>query len=275
MVRKIVTAFLLGLLATGGALLPAAGTAGAASGAEHRRPAGSPYTLLQMNLCLSGVAGCFGRTQYPAVVDEAIERILAEDAEAVSLNEVCSGDVARIAEETGYQMRFATVIYRGAPFSCVKPGGRGVFGNAVLTKERITDAEDHAFVAQFGVEERRWLCATTARDLTVCTSHLSTRGSDGARAANDAQCAELASVLGGYQSERPTIFGGDVNRQDSCAAAGMWTLTDSSADQLPGIQHIYSSGEGFRSPSVEVEPATYTDHDFLLAHSYLAAPPMR
>ena len=29
-------------------------------------PAGSTYTLMQMNLCLSGLAGCYGKVAYPA-----------------------------------------------------------------------------------------------------------------------------------------------------------------------------------------------------------------
>ena len=33
--------------------------------------AGSNYTLMQMNLCLSGLAGCYGKAAYPAVVEEA------------------------------------------------------------------------------------------------------------------------------------------------------------------------------------------------------------
>src|SRR3954447_21501671 len=33
------------------------------------------YTLMQMNVCLSGFSGCNGKTAYPAVVDEAVARI--------------------------------------------------------------------------------------------------------------------------------------------------------------------------------------------------------
>ena len=231
--------------------------------AARRPAAGAPYTMLQMNLCLSGLAGCFSRTAYPAVVDEAVAAIVAQDAEAVSLNEACSGDAADIAARTGYQLRFASVIYRGAELPCVKPEGRGVFGNAVLTKERIVSSEDDAFAVQSGVEERRWICATTVRDVTACSAHLSTRGTVDAQAANDAQCAELASVLASYVGGA-TVFGGDVNRRESCAPAGWWTLTDAAASQAPGIQHVYGN-ERLASPTGTVVPAVYTDHDFLRA----------
>ena len=264
---------MLSLLA---ALLTTAALAGPAGPASAAGPedAGSPYRLLQMNLCLSGLAGCYGGTEYPKVVDEAIAEIREVDPNAVTLNEACSGDAERIAAETGYHLRFATVIYRGAPLPCRSPGDRGVFGNAVLTKEQIRTSTDRAFTTQFGSEERRWLCATTVRDVAVCATHLSVRGSDGARAANDAQCAELAQVLARYAAVGPTIFGGDVSRQDSCAGEGMWTLTDDAAAQAPGIQHIYGSAE-FRAPRAQVLPATYTDHDFLLGHTRLVPPGLR
>lgn len=231
---------------------------------------GAPYTMLQMNLCLSGVAGCYGRTAYPAVVDEAVATIVGQDAEAVSLNEACSGDAAEIAERTGYDVRFAPVIYRGAELPCVAPDGRGVFGNAVLTKERIVSARDAAFTAQSGVEERRWICATTARQVTACSAHLSTRGSVDQQVANDAQCAELTSVLASHDGA--VVFGGDVNRQQSCAPSGWWTLTDAAAAQAPGIQHVYGN-DRLGSPSSTVVAATHTDHDFLRADARLVPGP--
>ena len=230
---------------------------------------GTPYTMLQMNLCLSGLAGCYGRTAYPMVVDEAVRTIESEDAEAVSLNEACSGDADEIARRTGYQVRFATVIYRGAPLSCVRPEGRGVFGNAVLTKEKIVSSRDQAFTSQAGVEERRWICATTVRDVTACSAHLGTRGGTEAQRANDEQCAELTSVLATYADRGATVFGGDVNRQESCAPDGSWTVTDAEAAQASGIQHVYGSA-ALASPHGTVVPASYTDHDYLSVDARLA-----
>src|SRR3954471_17672205 len=90
--------------------------------------AGSTFTLLQMNLCLSGLAGCYGKVAYPAVLDEAVARIRQARPDAVTFNEACAGDVARIARETGYHLRFSRVIYRGARQQCIRPLGRGLFG---------------------------------------------------------------------------------------------------------------------------------------------------
>ncbi|MCX5401161.1 endonuclease/exonuclease/phosphatase family protein [Streptomyces sp. NBC_00102] len=233
----------------------------AASAHGHRDD--RAFSLLQMNVCSSGYAGCYARTEYPKVLDEVVERVQAHRVDAVTLNEACSADVAEIAARTGYRYRFATVIYRGAPLDCKTPTGRGVFGNAVLTKDAIRAGEDAAYSAFSGVEERRWLCVTTARRVNVCTSHLSTDG-EAADSTNSVQCSELSAVLAARG--RQTIFAGDVNRHASCAPEGMWTLTDDAATQSPGIQHVYGN---LASPEVTVEPATYTDHDAVLVRARL------
>jgi hypothetical protein len=54
------------------------------------------------------------------------------------------------------------------------------------------------------------------------------------------------------------------------APPGIWTLTDMSAYQDPGIQHVYGSG-GLSSPSAHVLRATHTDHDVLLVRAHLTA----
>src|SRR5262245_32519269 len=232
----------------------------------------APYSLLQMNLCLSGFAGCFPGTQYPSIVNEAIDLINAHQPNAVTFNEACSGDVDRIASETGYHSRFAVVLISGQPLNCRTPGARGVFGNAVMSKEAIKESADQAYTAQAGTEERRWICVATARQVNICTTHLSTTGSAAARAANDGQCLELTAVLAARAEAGPTIAGGDFNRLSGCATAGMWTLTDAGAAKLPGIQHLYGNADDFLAPQAEILPATFTDHDFLLVKTRLVPP---
>ncbi len=244
--------------------LGAAATAAAQQRESHGREG---YSLLHMNVCLSGLAGCYGGTEYPAVVDEAIDKIAATQPDAVTLNEACSGDVERIAAETGYDHRFAVVIYNGAPLPCRNPTGRGVFGNAVLTRAPIVESEEAPYAAQLGSEERRWICVTTTEDVRACTSHLSVAGSAAQRATNQAQCEELSEVLASGDRRRPTIFGGDVNRTGSCAPRAFWTERDEEAGQAPGIQHVYGSRPGLVRPRDEVLPMTYSDHDALLVHA--------
>ena len=224
---------------------------------------------MQMNLCLSGLAGCHGKVPYPAVVEEAVARIRAAHPDAVTFNEACRGDVARIARRTGYHLRFSSVVYLGERLRCVRPGGRGLFGDAVLTEAAIESADSHDFAAQAGIERRRWLCVTTQVDVDVCTAHINERTAVEV-AGNDAQCAELRMLLARRAAARTVIFGGDLNRRDSCAPDGLWTRTDRSAKQLPGLQHVYGTG-ALRSPSAEVVPASHTDHDVLLVRAVLSA----
>ena len=238
------------------------GRSSAASGAVARGPSGggSAYTLMQMNLCLSGLAACYRKVEYPAVLDEAVARIRRTHPDAVTFNEACRNDVAAIARRTGYHLRFSTVIYGGKPLPCVRPRGRGLFGDAVLTKSAISSSESREFAAEPGIERRRWLCVTTLVGVDVCTSHLD--------AGNEAQCADLAGVLTRRATARAVIFGGDLNRRTSCAPGGFWTRTDASAHQDPGLQQVYGSA-ALRSPTADVVPATHTDHDVLLAHARL------
>jgi endonuclease/exonuclease/phosphatase family metal-dependent hydrolase len=220
---------------------------------------------MQMNLCLSGLAGCYGKVAYPAGVEEAVDRIREAHPDAVTLNEACRGDVARIARRTGYHVRFSTVIYRGERLRCIHPGGRGEFGDAVLTEAAIESSQSHAFKTQAGIERRRWLCVSTRAGIDVCTAHLNAR-TPVEVAGNDAQCVELATLLARRAAERTVIFGGDVNRRDSCAPNGLWTRTDGSAAQSRGLQQVYGS-RALSSASAEVLPARHTDHDVLLVRA--------
>ena len=140
------------LAAVGCALVLALTGCSRSSGTSTAVPprAGSTYTLMQMNLCLSGLAGCHGKAAYPAVVEETVAQIRAAHPDAVTFNEACRSDVALIARRTGYHLRFSSVIYRGEPLHCVQPGGRGRFGDAVLTQAAIEATDNEDFEAQAG-----------------------------------------------------------------------------------------------------------------------------
>jgi endonuclease/exonuclease/phosphatase family metal-dependent hydrolase len=255
-------------LAVGCALVFALTGGGPSGSSVSQAREASTYTLMQMNLCLSGFARCYPKVAYPAGVQEAVARIRDAHPDAVTLNETCQGDVAQIARRTGYHLRFSTVTVSGKPLPCARPGGRGRFGDAVLTKAAIESSDSHDFEAQAGTEWRRWLCVTTRVGVDVCTAHLATR-SPTATAENDAQCAELAALLARRAATRTVLFGGDVNRRRACAPERAWTRTDGSSDQAPGLQSVYGIG-ALRSLSAGVLPATHTDHDFLVVRARLA-----
>src|SRR3954451_18058593 len=130
---------------------------------------------MHMNLGLSGLGGCYGKAAYPAVGEVAAGRIREAHPDAVTLNEGCRSDPARIARRTGYHLRFPRVIYLGEPLRCVRPGGRGLFGDAVLTEAAIETTDYRVSAVQAGIERRRCLCVTTRVRVDVCTAHLNTR----------------------------------------------------------------------------------------------------
>ena len=238
------------------------------------RPAATPsaggpaYTLMQINLCLSGLADCYrDRVDYPAALGEAVALIRRTHPDAVTVSEGCSGDVAQIARRTGYHARFSTVIYGGGPFRCIDPAGRGAFGDAVLTRAAIVQSVNRAFAAQTDIERRRWLCVKTRAGIEVCTAHLSTQSPEEI-GGNNGQCAELATILARRPPARAVVFGGDVNRAGSCAPAGFWTRTDASAGHSPGLQQVYGS-RALRRPEAAVLPFAHSDHDVLLVRARL------
>ena len=203
------------------------------------------------------------------MLEEAVAGIRSAHPDAVTFNEACSGDVARIARQAGYHARFSAVIYFGKLLPCVKPGGRGLFGDAVLTRDGVRSSENRAFAAQAGPEQRRWLCVNTRIGVDVCTAHLASPDIEEV-AANQPQCVELSKVLARRAAAGTVIFGGDVNRLRPCAPAGFWTRSDEFAHQDPGSQQVYGTA-AFHSPSVRVVPAVHTDHDVLLVGAHLTA----
>lgn len=217
-----------------------------------------------MNLCLSGYAGCFAGTDYPSVVEEAVGQVLATAPDVVSLNESCSSDMDTVGQATGYEVAFTAVVYRGGPLECRTPGGRGVFGNAVLTRDPQTTREEAAYASQRGSEERRWMCVTTTDDLVACTTHLAVAGSPEDQANQDAQCAELADVMAARGVRRAVLVSGDLNRRTDCGPTAAWERSDAAAAQLPGIQQVSGELSSLVPMSTEVRPMTYTDHDALL-----------
>lgn len=230
-------------------------------------PDRAAYTHLQMNLCLSGMAGCYPSDRYDEAIAAAVGAVRRTGADVVTLNEICRADVRRIARRTGYHLRFAAVIYAGERLPCIDPRGRGLFGNAILTRDRVITSAGRPFTSQAGLEERRWMCVTTRRG-TVCGAHLETRVDDPDHVANRGQCAELARVFTRYAGRgRPVTFGGDMNRLGSCAPAGFWTRTDWAGGGIPGLQHVYGT-RSLSRPVARVVRADLTDHDFLAVDAH-------
>lgn len=186
-------------------------------------PPDYPFWNLQLNLCNSGIAGCFedGRS-----VPEAAGVIAEWFPDVVTLNEVCASDVdgplldAMAAAWPGdwvfYVFMPAWNVAANGPYQCT--AGRGAYGNAVIGHVL---AEDWAgMVPDGGIfqwqdaatnEWRSWACANAVGNYYACATHLAA----GNGAAAMLQCEDLLSSIvpaqwaaGGY---RPTVVGGDFN----------------------------------------------------------------
>ena len=259
------------VLALGGC----SGSSGTAAAAAVRSPAGSAYTLMQMNLCLSGVADCYRKVQYPAVLNEAIARIRDAGPDAVTFNEACSGDVASIARRAGYHLAFrdgdllrqAPAVHpaTGRPRAVRRRGARQIG----FDRERRQPALSRRRPAPSGAE---WLCvehpspASTRAPPTLHRTRARRGGRERARsAASSGRCSRgsRGGPPGHLRRRREPSL-----RVRARTASG--SRTDGSARQDPGSQQVYGSG-ALRSPSARVVPAIHTDHDVLLVRAYLSA----
>lgn len=239
-----------------------------------QRPATVPASrlaVLQMNLCSSGLAGCYagGRS-----VPEAATVVGAERPDVVTLNEVCRGDgrvLLRAMERTWPGDRVFEAFTpawdrrRQAPYRCangaqygieimghVPPGDRPGVG--------VRGGSYHVQVADSD-EARVWMCVS-AGTYQVCTTHLAAESAGVALA----QCHYLMdtaiprawTALGGYA---PTAVSGDLNLRyggtpdvQDCVPTG-WSRKGDGA-----LQHVMATND-MTVRSTRRISMRQTDHD--------------
>jgi endonuclease/exonuclease/phosphatase family metal-dependent hydrolase len=215
-----------------------------------------PYTVVQMNLCDSGLAhSCytFGRA-----VDEAVTKIHRYPPDLVTFQEICRedlyGKLAGAMARTGrITVDFVPAYnrYTGQPYRCVN---EQEFGIGLILRGTSEDRHEGWYAAQDGGDEvRAWLC-TTAR-LTVCTTHLSIVPDIARR-----QCAGLTSILRSTWVRPEVIVAGDLNLRTGCAPDGYEDHGDGA------LQHVLATVPWLDGA---VEPMRFTDHPMLYARYQL------
>jgi len=242
--------------------------------ATTTRPvAAAPVRVLQMNLCNSGIAGCYtGRS-----TAEAAAVIRTEVPDLVTLNEVCEDDVPVL------ERALAAVVPGGAAVSAFQPHRDGrtgapyrcrngrLFGLGVVSRWPTVPgsaAEAGVYPAQDrdDPEERAWLCLDVAATpaVAVCTTHLAYTKREVARA----QCAHLFGVvvagLRAREEAVPLVVGGDLNLGsgadpdlEACLPAGSALVDDG------GAQHVVGTPE-FAVGDFRTIALRETDHPGLL-----------
>ena len=244
------------------------------TGATTPVPGGDVTRVLQLNLCNSGLAGCFtGRA-----VDRAAAVIRAEEPDVVTLNEVCEGDVPVLERALADSGR------GGATLSAFRAAGDRRTGGAV----RCRNGQRYGIgiVARLRPGRRRPApLADPRRDLpdagrqpagaaglavrnpgtafTACTTHLANSSPAVARA----QCGYLLrwAVPAAHLGTAAVVLGGDLNLRFGGVADGESCIpADSRRVDDEGVQNVVTTSAFAIAARRFVDMDGTTDHPGLL-----------
>lgn len=221
---------------------------------------GNTITVLQLNICHGGMAGCF---RGYAVMVKSAEVIRESRPDVLSVNEACEGDIERLRPAMG-PARALFVPARnldGTPVTCRWSDGER-YGNIIMVSTRFAGGtmESGTYAAQYragdGIgEQRSWACLP-APQLSACTTHLSSDNDPTALR----QCQDLMSRAAGYP--RPVVVAGDFNLEEyrgdltmrDCDPAGFTRRGDES------VQHVYVSDDLSVVKTALIDMMGTTDH---------------
>ncbi|MFD4638171.1 endonuclease/exonuclease/phosphatase family protein [Lentzea sp. NPDC058436] len=232
---------------------------------------------LQLNLCNSGIAGCYrqGRS-----IPEAADLIRRVRPNLVTLNEICSNDVPSQLAPALQQAWPGDHVYHlfvpavrrdtGTPVKCVngQDYGNAVLGRVAAANYRGVNAWSGRYTSQdSGNEQRTFACAYAVGDHLSCATHLSASSEPVALA----QCrALLFDVVPNIRSAEGltgrTVVGGDFNLEydtsdpenaQNCVPPGHVRKGDGD------VQHVVFSGDN-AFVSTTKYGMSHTDHDGFL-----------
>lgn len=234
-------------------------------------PTHYPFWVLQMNLCNSGLAGCYdgGRS-----VPEAAAVIQNSAPDVVTLNEICQNDVVQLSSTLASVYSGSTVVWAfkaatdrrtNAPYKC-KNGqdyGIGLIAHipGTYAGHQISSGI-YASQDTTSAEERAWLCVHATGSFYACTTHLaSTSGTVALNQCKDLMNNIIPSVRSAGGGYAPTVVGGDLNMKfngspnvQNCVPAGYFRKGDGD------VQHIMATTDLAFSSSRTIA-MTHTDHD--------------
>ncbi|HET9139874.1 endonuclease/exonuclease/phosphatase family protein [Actinophytocola sp.] len=249
---RLVLGVVLGLVA--GAVLPASGASAATT-----------VKVLQLNICHSGLVGCFTGDR---VITKARAVIGANRPQVVSVNEACAGDVEPLRQAMGAARAvFVAAEHRnGTPVTCTN--GQS-YGNIIMVAEGLagTTGQTGRYTSQDTSDEMRvWACLP-AGVLTACTTHLSARSGSSALA----QCGELMARAVGYAASGPVVVAGDMNLRyqgnpnvQDCNRSGFYRKGDGS------VQHVFASTSLAFVSGTKISMSGTTDHPAWLVTTTLS-----
>ncbi|HZM82350.1 MAG TPA: hypothetical protein VFC19_42060 [Candidatus Limnocylindrales bacterium] len=263
------------------------------SGVRIRPRSAASLTAVQMNLCNSGIAGCYTGRAGAKAAQTVLERVPA----LVTVNEACESDVTErllpamlaLYPNEWIFWTFAPAAHRGSgePVRCTPDAQgkeRGRFGNGAVGR-LLTEARP-GFTFEGGLfpddrpspgelqdrahaELRSWVCAEANQIYRACTAHLDNPSATGAGTPEQERVAsnQCRYLLTSVSAGLPTVFLGDLNlgadpaarySVQVCAPEG-WSHNGDGA-----VQHALSS-KLFDAAAVEVVPmGDTTDHPALV-----------
>jgi endonuclease/exonuclease/phosphatase family metal-dependent hydrolase len=263
----------------------------AAASLGVRAPAGqgapdvpTPVRLLQMNLCDSGLAGCYtGRS-----AAEAAAVIRAVTPDLITVNEVCRDDLTTLQQAlangagaaidtgaaSGVVSAFQPALDRrtGAAFRCRngQPYGIGLIVRRPGSPASRSASGVYPTQDSGDPEERVWLCMDDTR-FVACTTHLANTSLRVARA----QCSYLLDTaipaVRARNAATPVVLGGDLNlRVGSAELRTCLPAIDRRADD-GGVQEVVATPEFTVVSHRSIGMQATTDHPGLLVALTLAA----
>jgi endonuclease/exonuclease/phosphatase family metal-dependent hydrolase len=249
-------------------------TAGSSGGGPPLDAPAAPVRVLQLNLCSSGIAGCYtGRS-----AAEAAAVIRAEIPDLVTLNEVCQDDVTTLERALADVVPDGVVV---SAFQAARDGRTGEpyrcrngqhYGIGLVSRWPTVPGSAPAggiYPSQDSEdpEERAWLCLDVAAtpDVAVCTTHLAYTKREVAAA----QCTYLFGTVIAQMRARdgaaPVVLGGDLNLGSgdspelrACLPAGSSLVDDG------GEQHVVATPELVVEDARMIDLRGATDHPGLL-----------
>jgi hypothetical protein len=217
--------------------------------------AATTVKVLQLNICHSGIAGCYTGD---AVLTKAVEVISATRPTVLSVNEACAGDVGplRAAMGPAATMFVAAEHPDATPVICTNGEP---FGNIVMVAAALAGGRGLSgrYPAQYTSDEMRvWACLP-AGALTACTTHLSSR--NGSTAITE--CAELMSRAVAQAATAPVIVSGDMNLRyqgkpnvQDCNRTGFFRKGDGD------VQHVFATTNLTFVDGTRISMSGTTDH---------------
>jgi hypothetical protein len=231
------------------------------------------FVELQLNLCNSGFAGCHaGGDSIP----EGGELIWSTGPNVVTVNEICSNDVAELQNYLGeawpkdytYSVFMPAIDKRTSGAYKCKNGflyGSAVLGRVAASKWKGIEAFGGKYTSQDTSNEQRiFACAAATGDHFACTTHLSSSSEPLALA----QCKALLFEAVPYfkstsGSSGKTVVGGDFNLEydtndaenvQKCVPNG-WTRKGDGS-----VQHVVYTND-LKFASSKKYGLSHTDHD--------------